>query len=148
MKPDSRLFKIRLAKPAPLPDGMRPILSSDSGFTLIELMIVIAIIGILITAVSPRYKSSTISASEAVLKKDLFVMRDVIDQYYADKGKYPASLSSLAEAGYIRKVPNDPFTDSSKTWVEVSFTGEEGGIADVHSGSDLIGLDGTAYNDW
>lgn len=148
MKPDSRLFKLRLAKGASIPNGPRPLLSSESGFTLIELMIVIAIIGILITAVSPRYKSSTISASEAVLKKDLFVMRDVIDQYYADKGKYPASLSLLAEAGYIRSVPKDPFTDSSKSWVEVSSTGEDGGIADVHSGSDLVGLDGTAYNDW
>lgn len=148
MKSDSRLFKMRLSKTASFPNNIKTLLSSESGFTLIELMIVIAIIGILITAVSPRYKGSTISAGEAVLKKDLFVMRDVIDQFYADKGKYPSSLSALVDAGYIRSVPKDPFTLSSQTWVTVNSTGEDGGIADVHSGSDLIGLDGTAYNDW
>jgi general secretion pathway protein G len=122
--------------------------TEEKGFTLIELMIVISIIGILLSVAAPRYKTATISASEAALKKDLFILRDVMDQYYSDHGEYPPTLKSLVEAGYIRNVPKDPFTGSTDTWVEVPAEGEEKGIYDVHSGSDLVGLDGTPYNDW
>ena len=124
------------------------ILHNEEGFTLIELLIVITILGILISVAAPSYKSATITASEAALRKDLFIMRDVIDQYYGDHGKYPSSLHTLADDGYIRNVPKDPFTQAVETWVEVPAEGEEGGVYDVHSGSDLVGLDGTAYNIW
>ena len=120
----------------------------EAGFTLIELMIVITIIGILLSVAAPSYRSATIQANEAVLKKDLFTIRDVIDQYYGDHGKYPSSLQSLVSDGYIRAVPKDPFTLSTDTWVEIHSDTEDGGIYDLHSGSDLIGLDGTAYNVW
>ncbi|MFI5304214.1 MAG: type IV pilin protein [Nitrospiria bacterium] len=120
----------------------------NEGFTLIELMIVITIIGILLSVAAPSYKSATITANEAVLKKDLFTLRDVLDQYYSDHGKYPSSLGALVDAGYIRSVPKDPFTLSVETWVEIHADGEDGGIYDLHSGSDLVGLDGTPYNVW
>ena len=122
--------------------------SGPEGFTLIELMIVITIIGILLSVAAPSYRSATVSANEAVLKKDLFTLRDVIDQYYADRGKYPSSLKSLVTDGYIRSVPKDPFTLSAESWVEIPAEDENGGIYDLHSGSDLIGLDGTPYNVW
>lgn len=118
------------------------------GFTIIELMIVMAIIGILLTIAQPQFQQYTTRAKEAVLKENLFTIRDVIDQYYADKGRYPDSLQDLVDNGYIRKVPDDPFTKSSDTWVTVPPDTGEGGIFDVHSGSDLIALDGTPYNEW
>ncbi|MHB8481416.1 MAG: type II secretion system protein [Nitrospiria bacterium] len=124
-----------------------PILDAN-GFTLIELMIVITILGILISVAAPSYKSATVTAGEAALKKDLFIMRDVIDQYYADHGKYPPALHDLVDAGYIRNIPKDPFTQSADTWVEIPAEENEGGVYDVHSGSDLVGLDGTPYNIW
>jgi general secretion pathway protein G len=123
-------------------------LTATEGFTLIELMIVITIIGILLSVAAPSYRSATVSANEAVLKKDLFTMRDVIDQYYGDHGKYPSSLHALVDNGYIRSVPKDPFTFSTDSWVEIQAEGEDGGIYDLHSGSDLVGLDGTPYNSW
>jgi len=123
---------------------------SDAGFTLIELMIVMMIIGILVTIAEPSYRTQTIRARETALKKDLFIVRDVIDQYAADQGQYPDSLQELVDKGYLRSMPMDPFTRASDTWVEVrDASGEEaGGIFDIHSGSDLVGLDGTPYNLW
>ena len=119
------------------------------GFTLLELMIVVAIIGILATLAEPSYRFATIKAREAALKKDLYILRDVIDQYHADQGRYPNALSDLVEKGYLRAIPVDPFTHSSQSWVEIyASEGEDSGIFDVHSGSDVIGSDNTSYNEW
>ena len=120
------------------------------GFTLIELLIVITIIGILITLAQPSYNRAVTAAKEATLKENLFILRDSIDQYYADNAKYPLALSDLAEKKYIRRVPKDPVTGSAETWSLVYITDEQGqqqGIFDVKSGSEAIGLDGSRYND-
>lgn len=123
-------------------------LFTNKGFTLIELMIVMTLVGILAAIAQPQFKQYTIRARETVLREDLFTMREVIDQYYGDKGKYPDALEDLVSNQYIRKVPEDPFTKSAETWVIVPPDAAEGGIFDVHSGSDLIALNGTPYNEW
>lgn len=117
------------------------------GFTLIELMIVVSIIGILATFAVPSYQSSLIKARETVLRQDLFTMRETLDHHRADRGKYPPNLEGLVAAGYLRAIPKDPFTNSSTTWQEITEP-TEGGIFDVYSGSDLVGTTGTAYNRW
>ncbi|MBI3804489.1 MAG: prepilin-type N-terminal cleavage/methylation domain-containing protein [Nitrospirae bacterium] len=122
---------------------------SQKGFTLIELMVVVAIVGILVTLAEPSYRLATVKAKEAALKRDLYIFRDVIDQYRADQGKYPAALSDLVEKGYLRSIPNDPFTGATTSWVELYLSqGDESGVYDVHSGSDIIGTNGTSYNEW
>lgn len=121
------------------------------GFTLIELLIVITIIGILVTLAQPSYQRAVTAAKEATLKEDLFILRDTIDQFYADNGKYPLALNDLVEKRYIRRVPKDPITGSADTWALIYFTDEQGqqnGIFDVRSGSDAIALDGMRYSDW
>ena len=126
------------------------------GFTLIEMIIVFILIAILVGLGIPHFKYSTWRAKEAVLKENLFDMRLLINQYYTDKGKYPASLQTLVEEEYLRAIPIDPITDSSETWVEVQQTpteedliqGFELGIIDVLSGSNRKALDGTLYNTW
>lgn len=117
------------------------------GFTLIELMIVVSIIGILATIAVPSYQSSVIKARETVLRQDLFTMRELLDQHRADQGKYPPALDGLVAAGYLRTLPKDPFTNSSDSWQEITEP-TEGGVFDVYSGSDLVGTNGTAYNQW
>jgi general secretion pathway protein G len=117
------------------------------GFTLVELMIVVSIIGILATLAVPSYQSSLIKARETVLRQDLFTMRELLDHHRADHGKYPPSLDGLVTAGYLRAIPKDPFTNSSATWQEITEP-TEGGIFDVYSGSDLVGTTGTVYNRW
>jgi len=123
------------------------------GYTLLELMIVVAIVGILVTLAIPTFQQSAVKAREAALKQNLFTMRAVIDQFYADRGDYPLSLDELVEAKYIRDIPVDPFTRSSTTWNTIYEDQEEGddspaGIYDIKSGSDEIALDGTPYKEW
>jgi len=130
------------------------ILRTQSGFTLIELLIVIALITILASMGIVQYKNSVQSAKEAILRTDLFRMRDAIDQYYADKTKYPSSLDALVSDGYMRKIPEDPITKSADTWQTVPAEPDPGnpsaelGIYEVKSGSDGLAIDGTKYADW
>src|SRR4051794_17340441 len=127
---------------------------STSGFTLIELLIVIALISILASMGVVQYRNSVQSTKESVLHTDLFRMRDAIDQYYADKAKYPASLDALVSDGYMRAIPEDPITKSADTWQTVPAEPEPGntsadpGIYNVKSGAPGTGLDGTSYSDW
>lgn len=120
-----------------------------NGFTLIELLVVMAVIATLLSIVAPRYFNSIDRSREAVLRQNLSIMRDAIDKFYSDTGKYPLSLNQLVEERYIRAVPIDPMTESSQTWIEVPPTDPEiEGMYDVHSSSDRQALDGTFYDKW
>ncbi len=132
------------------------------GFTLLELIVVVTIIGILATIALPALKNVPTRAQEGVLLTDLMTFRDVIDQYYADHGNYPPSLEALVEEGYLRRIPIDPVTKSADTWVPIfeEFDDEsvpaetdlpedgQPGISDVRSGSERLSLDGTPYSEW
>ena len=134
--------------PRRLPGG------SAGGFTLIELLIVVTLIVVLAGMGLASYATSITRAKEAVLKEDLFRMRDAIDQYYADKARYPPDLLSLVSDGYLRRVPEDPFTASPDTWqtqpaeIDAANPAAAPGIFDVKSGSDATALDGSRYADW
>jgi general secretion pathway protein G len=127
---------------------------SDAGFTLIELLVVISLIIVLASLGMVQYASSVTRAKEAVLKEDLFRLRDAIDQYYADKNKYPASLDTLVSEKYLRSVPVDPITNRADSWQTVMAEPDplnpvsETGIYDVKSGAEGTALDGTNYSDW
>jgi len=127
---------------------------SASGFTLIELMIVIALISVLAGMGVVQYKNGVQHTAESVLRTDLFRMRDAIDQYYADKNKYPGSLEDLVSEKYLRAVPIDPFTSKADSWQTTTSEPDPGnpslesGISNVKSGSEQTGLDGTRYADW
>ena len=119
------------------------------GFTLIELLIVMAIIATLLTIAVPRYYASLDRSKEAVLKENLYQMRDAIGKYYADKGKYPESLEALASDRYLRKVPLDPITESPTTWITVAPQDpQKSGVFDVKSGAPGKALDGTEFSTW
>jgi general secretion pathway protein G len=133
-------------------------LGRAGGFTLIELIVVVAIIGILATIAVPAMKTAPQRAREAALKEDLFTLRSCLDQFHADRGGYPKSLDEVVSLGYLRSVPVDPVTGSRETWVVIyePVTGDESerqqqagpGIIDIHSGSEDNALDGTRYADW
>lgn len=129
---------------------------NESGFTLIELVIVFTLIGILVGLGIPQYRNAIIKGKEAVLKENLYIMRTLIQQYYTDKKKYPPTLYTLVDEGYMIKIPLDPFTGSAESWTEVPenltaddlLTGVIPGVADIHSGAEAKALDGTFYNTW
>jgi general secretion pathway protein G len=124
------------------------------GFTLIELIIVVAMISILLGIMVPIYRIHVLHANEAVLKEDLYHMRTAIDQYTQDKGKAPQELNDIVTAGYLHAIPKDPFTHATDSWQTVqedvltSIDQTQPGISDVKSGSSLISSEGTAYNTW
>jgi general secretion pathway protein G len=128
--------------------------TSASGFTMIELLVVVSLIIILATMGMTQYRNSVIHAKEATLHEDLFRMRDAIDQYYADKGQYPSTLDALVSDGYVRKLPEDPFTKSNTTWQTVPAEPDpnnpvaQPGVYDVKSGSDGTAIDGTKYSEF
>jgi general secretion pathway protein G len=154
-----------IATPTPSPPGRRRRTLArrrQSGFTLLELIIVIAIIGILATIAMPALRPVPQRTQEAVLKTNLRTIRETLDQYYGDKGHYPSSLEELVDEGYLRHIPIDPMTKSAETW-EVEYEeldpdappaetdlpeDQAPGIFDVHSGSDRVSLDGVPYSEW
>ena len=130
-----------------------PAWRGTSGWTLIELTVVISLITILAGISLVGYRSAITRSQEAVLKEDLFRMRDAIDQYYADRNEYPPALDALVSEGYLRTIPDDPFTSSTATWQTIPAEYDPNnptaqGIFDVKSGSDSLALDGTPYADW
>jgi general secretion pathway protein G len=137
-----------------MPSGSQGSRRRQRGFTLIELLVVCAIIGILSAAAVANYRRSIIKAKEAVLQQDLYTMRTLINQYFADKGKYPADITSLVEAHYLQAIPKDPFTESADTWVTEAAEQDEAdistepGIANVRSGADGTSLDGRNYSEF
>lgn len=133
---------------------MRRKTQHEFGFTLVELIVVLSIIGILLMLAIPRYATSIKNAREAVLKEDLHVMRAAIDSYTMDKQKAPQSLDDLVQDGYLKAIPEDPMTHSKDTWVTdtsdamYSLDQTEPGVDDVHSGSQETGSDGQPYSTW
>ena len=121
----------------------------SSGFTLVELLVVLAILALLLTLAVPKYFTSIERAKDAALKHDLSTLRESIDKFYADKGQYPKTLEDLVEDKYIRQLPTDPITEKTSTWI---FTPPEppleGDIYDIHSGAAGVAKDGTKYSDW
>lgn len=128
--------------------------AGSRGFTLIETLVVMTLIVVLASMGMTQYRNSITRAEEAVLKENLFRMNDAIDQYYADKNKWPSDLAALASEGYIREIPVDPMTKSKDTWTttqaepDANNPASQVGIYAVKSGSDRIALDGTRYSDW
>jgi len=125
-----------------------------AGFTMIELLVVVSLVIILAGIGMAQYRNGVTRAQEAVLREDLFRLRDVIDQYYADKQQYPQTLEDLVTGGYLREIPKDPFTRSADTWELVQAEPDpanptaELGVFNVRSGSDKTALDGSKYSEW
>ena len=132
----------------------RTLRGSEGGFTLIELIIVMTIIGILSAIAIPSFVNSVKKAREAVLKEDLHTMRSAIDSYTVDKEQAPQSLDDLVQSGYLKTIPVDPMTTKADTWITsqsdvlTSITQTQGGINDVHSGAQGLATDGSTYNNW
>lgn len=135
-------------------DRAIPAVRRTRGFTLLELMVVMALIVVIAGMAMASYRNSLTLAQEAVLREDLFRMRDAIDQYYADKNKYPSTLEALVSDGYLRAIPEDPFTRSNTTWQEIPAEPDannlsaEPGVYNVKSGSDKLSMQGAPYADW
>jgi general secretion pathway protein G len=151
---DSRfsVFRERRLVVSPTVNGER---STENGFTLLELLIVMTVIAILAAIAIPSFTANVKKAREAVLKEDLHTMRGAIDSYTYDKQKAPQSGDDLVSSGYLKAMPIDPFTQRTDTWIfdqgsdytSIDET-QSGGITDVHSGSQQVGTDGTTYNTW
>jgi general secretion pathway protein G len=147
------ILRSRFAKGAN-EDASQPLSSREQGFTLLELMIVMVVIGLLAAIAIPAYTTNIKHAREAVLKEDLHILRQAIDSYTVDKQKAPQALDDLVQSGYLKVMPIDPFTHRSDTWMTVqsdtlsSLDQTESGIDDVHSGSQETAIDGTSYNSW
>jgi general secretion pathway protein G len=129
-------------------------LNLGAGFTLIEVLIVVVLVIVLASVGLATYTNSVRRAREAVLREDLFRMRDAIDQYYADKNKYPATLQDLVSDGYLRDIPKDPITNATDTWQtenaepDPNNVSAEPGIVNVKSGSEEMSMEGTKYSEW
>jgi general secretion pathway protein G len=159
LHPYPQMFDSTLTPGAPRPDSRTwvshpPSRPAEQGFTLLELMIVMVVIGLLAAIAIPSYIRNIRAANEAVLKADLHTMRTAIDSYTVDKQKAPQSLEDLVQSGYLKFMPVDPMTKRSDTWMTVqedtlmSLDQTESGINDVHSGAQQTALDGTSYNTW
>ena len=119
------------------------------GFTLVELLVVMAILALLMSIAAPRYFASVDGAKEVALRTSLRIVRDAIDKHHADTGRYPDGLAQLVHAGYLRSAPIDPVTDSSLTWKAVAHPdGKTSGLYDLQSGAEGVGRDGTAFSTW
>lgn len=124
-------------------------LSRHRGFTLVELLVVLAIIATLLSLAAPRYSGTVDRAKEAVLRENLASLRDALDKHYGDSGQYPLRLEDLVTKRYLRRVPVDPITESATTWILIPpADAQKGAIADVHSGAQGRARDGSNYKDW
>jgi general secretion pathway protein G len=124
-------------------------MQSGRGFALVELLVVMTIIALLLSIVTPRYFHNISKAEETVLKQNLSLMREALDKFHADTGKYPDTLEDMVRKKYFRKIPFDPITQSDKTWILIQpSNAEKGAIYDVKSGAPGNAKDGTAYADW
>lgn len=123
--------------------------SAQRGFTLIELLVVLAIIGTLLSLALPRYNGSVDKSKEAVLRQNVATLRDAIDKFHGDSGKYPQSLDDLVDKQYLRRIPLDPVTNSEKTWITVpSEDADDPGVMDVKSGASGKSRTGQLFQDW
>ena len=125
----------------------------EAGWTLVELLVVLSLVAVLASMAMVSYGTAVTRSREAVLKEDLFRMRDAIDQYFADRNEYPTSLDELVTQGYLRTIPDDPFTASSTTWLPIPADFDQSnslaqGIFDVRSGSERLAIDGSRYAEW
>jgi len=126
---------------------MRP--HRRAGFTLVELMVTLAIIALLVSIIAPHYTGRILRSEETVLRENLFLMRDALDKHFSDAGRYPDALPELVSKRYLRAIPRDPITHSSETWIVVPPADREnGGIYDIHSAAPGVGTDGKPYAQW